>query len=69
MAIGIPVPGLGSVSVLTRKEDLVRMTCRSTTALGLALKKYPMAFFSQQLVRRVGCLTTAAARNNFWCCF
>ncbi|MBM7838785.1 hypothetical protein JOC54_002044 [Alkalihalobacillus xiaoxiensis] len=35
MAIGIPVPGLGSVSVLTRNEDLVRMTCRSTIALGL----------------------------------
>lgn len=39
MAIGIPVSGLDSVSVLTRSEDLVRMTCRSTTALGPALKE------------------------------
>ncbi|MFB4213142.1 hypothetical protein ACE1TH_14725 [Shouchella sp. JSM 1781072] len=34
MAIIIPVPGLGSVNVLTGSEDVVRTTCRSASLLG-----------------------------------
>lgn len=39
MAIVIPVPGLGSVSVLTGSEDLVRVSCRSATEFGPAVRE------------------------------